>query len=262
MAEGYLLDNARREAGVRFEALSTLFDSWTFSRIEALGVAPGWRCWEVGAGSATVPNRLAALVGPAGRILASDIDTSWAEGATAAGVEVHQHDVAAEPPLWSDLDLVHARLVLVHVPDRARALRNMVDALKLGGWLMIEDADPALQPLACPDERGPEQALANKVRDGFRTLMKGRGVDLAYGRKLPRLLRDAGLAEVKAEAFFPVAHPASAVLERATIEMLRPQLSAAGLVTHEEIEQNIANIATGQLDLMTAPLITAWGRKL
>jgi SAM-dependent methyltransferase len=38
-------------------------------------------------------------------------------------------------------DLVHARLVLVHVPDRAAALATMVAALRPGGWLLVEDAD-------------------------------------------------------------------------------------------------------------------------
>jgi hypothetical protein len=42
------------------------------------------------------------------------------------------------------------------VADRDRALRSMISALRPGGWLLVEDADPALQPLICPDEYGPE----------------------------------------------------------------------------------------------------------
>src|SRR6185312_9531045 len=49
-AEGYLLDNRQAEAGDRFTAISALFDDWTFRQVERLGIAPGWRCWEVGAG--------------------------------------------------------------------------------------------------------------------------------------------------------------------------------------------------------------------
>ncbi|MEV3923225.1 hypothetical protein [Actinomadura coerulea] len=36
---------------------------------------------------------------------------------------------------------------------------------------LVEDADPGLQPLACPDERGPDERLANAVRRGFRALL-------------------------------------------------------------------------------------------
>src|SRR5205085_8080354 len=104
-------------------------------------------------------------------------------------------EVGTEEAPAGPFDLVHARLVLVHVPRRAEALAGMIGALRPGGWLLLEDADPALQPLACPDERSPEQRLANRVRRAFRELLAERGADLAYGRTLPRLLREGGLAE-------------------------------------------------------------------
>jgi SAM-dependent methyltransferase len=110
-----------------------------------------------------------------------------------AAFDVLRHDVGVEPPPPGDFDLVHARLLLTHVPRRIEAIASMVRALRPGGWLVIEDADPALQPLICPDEFGPAQQLANRLRRGFRTLMADRAADLAFGRTLPRLLRDAGL---------------------------------------------------------------------
>lgn len=73
---GYLLDNRQTEAGQRFDALAELFDPVTFRHLDALGLAAGWRCWEVGAGGPTVPARLAERVGPTGRVLATDIDTA------------------------------------------------------------------------------------------------------------------------------------------------------------------------------------------
>src|SRR4051812_42058494 len=73
----YLLDNAREEAGVRFAALSAIFDPPTLRRLDDLGIAPGWRCWEVGAGGPSVPRRLAGRVGGTGRVLATDIDVTW-----------------------------------------------------------------------------------------------------------------------------------------------------------------------------------------
>ncbi|MGW0194135.1 class I SAM-dependent methyltransferase [Nonomuraea sp. NPDC003201] len=58
-------------------------------------------------------------------------------------VEVRRHDVARSDPPDEAFDLVHARLVLVHVADRERALRSMIAALKPGGRLLLKDADPA-----------------------------------------------------------------------------------------------------------------------
>ncbi|MEU7162941.1 methyltransferase, partial [Streptomyces chrestomyceticus] len=145
----YLLDNQQAEAGERFAALSALFDPSTFRHFETVGVGAGWRCWEVGAGGPTVPAWLAERVGPAGHVVATDIDTSWMR--EAAGYEVLRHDVAAQaPPEGGPFDLIHARLVLVHVADRDQALRSMAEALRPGGWLVVEDGDPALLPQICP----------------------------------------------------------------------------------------------------------------
>lgn len=253
----YLLSNRQVEAGTRFEAISELFDAWTFRHMDDIGVGPGWRCWEVGAGGPSVPAWLAGRVGDGGRVLATDIDVSWLGDAP---VDVRQHDIVRDEPPEGPFDLVHARLVLVHLADRDAALRTMVESLRPGGVLLIEDADPALQPLACPDERGPDERLANSVRRGFRTLLAERGADLAYGRTLPRLLRGAGLADVRADAFSPISAPACGVLETATILQVRDRLIAGGHASGEEIEHLLTAIAEGAVDLTLAPLISAWGR--
>ncbi|MGW3245300.1 methyltransferase domain-containing protein [Streptomyces sp. NPDC001070] len=258
---GYLLENRRPEAGARFEAFAELFDPVTFRHVDALGIGAGMRCWEVGAGGPSVPLGLAGRVGPGGAVVATDIDVSWTRDAAGGVVEVLRHDVAADPPPPGGFDLVHARLVLVHLADRAEALRRMIGALRPGGWLLLEDADPGLQPLLCPDESGPAERLANRLRSGFRALMAERGADLAYGRTLPRLLREAGLEDVRADAYFPITSPACAVLETATVRHIRDRLVAAGLATDEEIDRHLANVATGTLDLATAPMISAWGRR-
>ena len=259
--EGYLLANEQVEAGTRFDALAALFDPATFRHIDDLGIAAGWRCWEVGAGGPSVPAWLVSRVGPSGYVLATDIDVSWLEAGGPVAYEVRRHDVGVDEPPAGDFDLVHARLVLVHVPGRDAALAALVGALRPGGWLLVEDADPALQPLICPDEYGAEQRLANKLRRGFRTLLAERGADLGYGRTLPRLLRGAGLVEVAADAYFPLSGPACTLLERATVEQVRGRLVAAGLATDAEVEAHLRNVVTGRLDLATSPMVSAWGRK-
>jgi SAM-dependent methyltransferase len=259
-SQRYLLDNAQEEAGARFAALSTLFDPSTFRHIDALGIGPGWRCWEVGAGGRSVPEWLASRVGSGGRVLATDIDVSWLPAADTA-YEARRHDIGTDPVPEEGFDLVHARLVLVHVPQRAEALLTLVRSLKPGGWLLVEDADPALQPLLCPDESGPEQVLANRLRRGFRELMAEQGVDLAYGRTLPRLLRAAGLADVQADAYFPITAPACTALEVATVAQVRDRLVANRLATDAEIDEHLANVENGLVDLATAPMVSAWGRR-
>jgi SAM-dependent methyltransferase len=261
MAEdgGYLLDNRQGEAGRRFDAFAELFDPVTFRRLAAIGLGPGWRVWEAGAGGPSVPRWLAHQVGPAGRVLATDIDIRWLRDVP--GIEVLRHDAGEDPAPEGPFDLVHARLLLVHVPNRDRALAEMVAALEPGGWLVVEEADPALQPLVCLEDRGPAEERANRLKSRFRRLMADRGVDLAFGRTLPRRLRELGLADVGADAYFPITGPACAELERATVEQIRDRLLAGGIATGEEIDAHLAAVNDGALDLATSPMVTAWGRR-
>jgi SAM-dependent methyltransferase len=258
---GYLLHNDAATAADRFTAFAALFDPSTFRHLDDLGLAPGWRCWEVGVGGTSVVRHLAERVGPSGHVLATDLDTSLVDAAASPAVEVRRHDVALDPPPEGGFDLVHARLVLVHVPHRDTALANMVAALRPGGWLLVEDADPALQPLSCPEEIGPDEVLANRIRTGFRSLLAERGADLSYGRTLPRRLRAAGLTEVAADAHFPLAMPACADLEVATVALIADQLVAHGIATGAEIERHLGNVAAGTLDLAQPPMIACWGRR-
>lgn len=255
---GYLLDNQQVEAGQRFDALSELFNASTFRHLSAVGLGPGWQVWEAGAGGPSVPSWLAEQVGPDGRVLATDIDTTWMNNTQR--FEVRRHDVGVDPPPMGPFDLVHARLLLVHVPQRDHALAAMMSVLRPGGWLVLEEADPALQALVCPDETGPAEQLANRLKAGFRRLLTERGVDLAYGRTLPGRLRGAGLVEVGADAYFPITGPACVELERASVEQLRDRLVAGGIATDAEIEQHLINVTSGRLDLATSPMVSSWGR--
>jgi SAM-dependent methyltransferase len=255
--EDYLLDNQQAEAGQRFDALGELFNPSTFRHLQALGLSPGWRVWEVGAGGASVPQWIAEQTHS--EVLATDIDTSWLE--EDAAYRVRRHDIGRDPVPEGRFDLVHARLLLVHVPNRVDALTTMIDALEPGGWILLEEADPGLQPLVCPDESGPPQELANRLKRAFRSLMSDRGADLSFGRTLPRLLRTAGLAHIQADSFFPMGGPTCDALERATVEQIRERLVAADLATEEEIDQHLSNVATGQLDLATSPMVSAWAQK-
>ncbi|MFI2433827.1 methyltransferase domain-containing protein [Streptomyces sp. NPDC018693] len=259
--DGYIRDNRQTETAERLDAFAALFDPTTFRHLEGLGIGPGWRCWEVGADGPSVVSWLAKKVGPTGRVVATGPDTARLAAAARPPVEVRVHDVGAEEPPGEGFDLVHARLALVQVPDRERALRSMAKALRPGGRLLVEDTDLALQPFSCPDEHGPQQQLANRLRHGLRTLLTDRGADLASGRRLPRLLREAGLRRVEADAYFPVTSPACAVLEAATIRQVRQELVSAGLATEQDTDHHLANIASGTMDLATAPMISAWGRK-
>ncbi|MHC0432617.1 methyltransferase domain-containing protein [Streptomyces sp. O3] len=258
--DGHLLDPRQSEAGQRGDALPDLFDTTTFRHLERLGVGPGWRCWEVGAGGVSVLAWLAKRVGPTGRVLATDVDTAWVESAARPPVEVLRHDVGAEAAPGEGFDLVHARFVLADAAERESALRSMVRALRPGGRLLVEETDATLQPLNCPDEYGSAQRLANRLGEGRRALLDEDGADVSYGRKLPRLLRGAGLTRVEADVYFPLGADACAALETARMNRVRGRLVASGLATDADIDLHLEHVASGALDLSPAPVVSAWGR--
>ena len=258
MAGNYLLDNKGEQAARRFDALSDVFDPVTFRHLDAVGLANGWRCWEVGAGGPSVPSWLASRVGD-DCVIASDLDVRWL--GTDPAFSVLEHDVVTDAPPPGQFDLVHARLLLTHLPGRELALGNMVAALRPGGWLVVEDFDVDFQPCATPDASTPQQYLANRIRAGFITLLAERGVDLELGRKLPRLFRQHGLVDVAADAYFPLALPAGAALDCSNVDQVRAGLVGLKVASDEEIDGYLAAAASGSIDIATPPLVSVWGRR-
>jgi SAM-dependent methyltransferase len=259
--DGYLLDNRSGEAGPRFDALGELFNPTTFGHIERLGIVPGWRCWEVGVGGPSVPAWLAQRVGPDGWVVATDIDIRWADAIAGPNVRVLHHDVAVDEPPETRFDLVHERLVLIHVERREEALRRMAGALRPGGWLLVEDFDSVLQPYACPDAPRAGEQLANRVRAGFRSLLVRHGADLELGRRLPRLLREIGLVDVEADARMAVSSRASSALEIANVRQVRDELVDAGHASRAEVDEHLRAVSAGDVQVSTALLVSAWGRR-
>jgi hypothetical protein len=45
------------------------------------------------------------------------------------------------------------------------------------------------------------------------------------------------------------------------VRQIRGLLVSEGLATDEEIDRHLANVAAGRLDLATAPMVSAWGRR-
>ena len=196
--------------------------------------------------------------GPTGQVLATDIDISALQDAPEPGFEILRHDVSAEPAPLSGLDLVHARLVLMHVADRDAALTAMTGALRPGGWLLAEEADLSLQPLACPMTGRPgraagQQAPADRDRvtrrqPGLRPdpapAAAGRGPDRGRGRRpLPGRGR-----RVRAAAADDDRAPAGAPDRGGPGHRGRDRPAPGG---HRR----------ARLDVATFTVVSAWGRK-
>ncbi|MEV6041095.1 class I SAM-dependent methyltransferase [Nonomuraea sp. NPDC052116] len=83
-----------------------------------------------------------------------------------AGRSAPRHDVARSDPPDEAFDLVHARLVPVHVADREHALRSMIAALKPGGRLLRPEPRAAMR--ACRSSGGLTAASTPVSRSSVR----------------------------------------------------------------------------------------------
>jgi ubiquinone/menaquinone biosynthesis C-methylase UbiE len=117
----------------RMQLLAEVHDPLTHAQLDSIDVVEGWRCLDVGAGAGAVTRILAERVGASGSVLAIDLDTTLLEGLAGDRIEVRRLDLLREPLPADGFDLVHARLVLIHLPSRLEALRRMAGAARPGG---------------------------------------------------------------------------------------------------------------------------------
>jgi SAM-dependent methyltransferase len=256
----YAFDNASRHAPARFDALSSIFDEGTIRHLEARGVAEGWSCLEVGGGGGSIAAWLHDRVGPTGRVLATDLDTRFLETLDLPRLEVRRHDVVSDPLPEAAFDLVHTRLVLVHLPERDRALARLVAALKPGGWVLCEEFDGISM---LPDPAVNPREVALEAAAATRRVVAERGVEPRYGRLLPGELERHGLVDLGAEGrvFMWRGGSAGARLLRANFEQLRDEIVGTGLLSEEELERDIARLDDPSFAAPSPVLWAAWGRR-
>lgn len=259
-ATNYVLDNAAKQACARFSALSEIFDPGTIRHLEGRGMKQGWHCLEVGGGSGSIAAWLSRSAGASGHVLATDIDPRFLETMKLPNLEVRCHNIVNDELPESAFDLVHCRLVLLHLPEREKALRRMTSALKPGGWLVVEEFDSASVP--ADSVVNPEEILP-KTHVAMTSVFDDCGVERRYGRLLLSRLRTCGLVEVDAEArmFLWQGGSSGAHLLRANYEQLRSEMIHAGYITKEEFEQDL-DLLEGTEFLMPSPIMWAvWGRR-
>lgn len=245
----------------RYRGLSDLYDANTIRYIERCGIDRGWSCLEVGGGGGSIASWLCARVGLNGRVLATDIDTRFLRTPSHPNLEVRRHDIRFETLPTGEFNLAHARLVLMHLPDWQNALRKMVDALKPGGCIIIEEFDDLSFP---PDPSINPREISLKIRRPFQQVLAARGVNLRCGRLLPQELQANGLVDIGAEANISVWHGSSAGTDllKLSWQQLREPILGSGLISREEFEADLRRV-DGPDYLMPSPMMwTAWGRRL
>lgn len=199
----YLLGrSAREEERLRKQIQELAGEArWLLDRLQ---IRPGARALELGCGPEGVLELLSERVGPSGTVVGLDKNEGFVASARKyaaekqlTNVEVVHGDARATCLPRASFDVVFCRLLLVNVPQPERVAEEMVALLRPGGVLASHEAD--YLPHMCD----PPSPAWDRLFEVFQAYTRAKGVDLFVGRRLHRMLRDAGLVELQVN---PVIH--------------------------------------------------------
>lgn len=242
--------------GERIDYGALAYDEFTMARLRALGAGPGWRCLDVGAGTGTVSRRLLDEAGVAS-VLAVDRDVRFLGERLVPGLEVLEADVTAPDFDPGRFRLVHARFVLMHLPEHERLIARLAELVAPGGVLVLGDA------VDLTSDRAPLTPYTVVMRAMWQGLRAAIGTDVSWVPSYPSLLREAGLAPVAAEIYVPPLLPGSPISRfwADTWERSRKPTTATGQVDDDAIDEALRYLGSDDCAAVSAGLLTAWGWK-
>lgn len=179
----------------RLRAQSRVWEAATTRVLDQVGVAPGQRCLDAGCGPGETMRLMAERVGPSGAVTGVDVDAALGEAALAMlHADGHrqcrfaQADLTADGPVADErFDLVYARLLLYHLPERVAVLRRLWDSVRPGGHLVIQDYDV----------RSVDAVPTLETIEEFKRVVvatfTAAGCDVHVGARLPELFARAGI---------------------------------------------------------------------
>ncbi|MGH3940590.1 MAG: methyltransferase [Pseudonocardiaceae bacterium] len=240
----------------RLALIQAYQDPSTIRYLKGVGVGEGWRCLDVGAGAGSIAHWLASHVGASGSVVATDLETDLLELLDAPNLEVRRHDIRHDDLPERYFDLIHARLVLLHLPERDAVLFKLVAATCPGGWLVISDCDLSTIRLAHHDP------VFERVTEAFEVAVRHAGWDPVLGPTLPAMLERHGVTDVEAESWQSYqrgSSPAPSILSL-TYERLRSRLLDRG-ITPGELDHVQVLLDDPSIGVYGPTLWAAWGRR-
>ncbi len=222
---------------------------------------------DLGCGPRGILDLLAAKVGPAGRVVGLDFDAASVALAQAyalehglSNVQVIKGDAGNTGLPDSSFDAVHARTLLINVPDPAAVVTEMVRLTRPDG--AVAAMEPDIPLTVCY----PRLEAWERMSQLFGQSYARDGADEAIGRRLSELFRNAGLVEIGSEArmtVYPPGHSRRTV--RADLfRTLRGKIVARGMADAAEPDEIDRAVRTHLADphtLIAHTSFVAWGRK-
>ncbi|MFI1207155.1 class I SAM-dependent methyltransferase [Streptomyces sp. NPDC020802] len=242
--------------GERIDFGALAYDDITMKRLRALGAGPGWHCLDVGAGTGTVSRRLLDEAGVAS-VLAVDRDVRFLVERAGPGLDVLEADITDPEVVPGRFRLVHARFVLMHLPEHARLIGQLAELVEPGGVLVLSDA------VDLTNDQTPGTPYSVAMRAMWQGLGATIGTDVSWVPSYPHLLRAAGLAAVAAEIHVPPMSPGSPISRfwADTWERSRAAMLATGMVDDTAVDDAVRYLHSDECAALSAGMLTVWGRK-
>lgn len=118
----------------RLRLVEQIYDPTTIRHLEIIRTSEGWNCLEVGAGTGSVAQWLATRVGPTGKVVATDIDTRFLRQRSVPNLEIRRHDIIKDELETGQYDLVHCRLLLMHLSEPEKGLEWRMHYARVAGY--------------------------------------------------------------------------------------------------------------------------------
>ena len=179
----------------RLRAQARVWEAAATRILDQVGPPEGASCLDAGCGPGETMRLLAERVGPAGRVLGVDADASIGALTVATlhdqghrHCAFHAHDLTADQPVpGAPFDLVYARLLLFHLPERVAVLARLWDSVAPGGCLVVQDYD--LRTVSVLPGLASVEEVGRVIIGSFGTA----GADVSAGARLAELFAQAGV---------------------------------------------------------------------
>lgn len=240
----------------RLDALAATYDKGTFACLDAIGVSSGWRCLEVGAGTGNVARWLASRTAPA-VVVASDRDTRFLDGFAGPNFAVRQWDLTMDTLPEKVFDLVFARFVLMHMPQRHAVLSRLHRAVAPGGYLVIADGNTTMGM----ESDFPEMVALWKALEQI--LATTLGTDFIWPRSLPRRFQELGLSDIAVRAETPtlIGGGDHARFCELTLDAVEEALLKTGTLDRRTIADIRAHLGDPSFQDLGPSVVYTWARR-
>jgi ubiquinone/menaquinone biosynthesis C-methylase UbiE len=236
--------------------------------LDRVGLRPGHSVIDLGCGPRGILDLLAERFAPAGRVVGLDTDSAHtamaAEFAAArglSGVQTLTADARQSGLPSGSFDLVHARTLLVNLPDPSDVAAEMVRLARPGGRVASMEPDTEL------GRCHPPHPAFDRLCDIFTVAFRRNGADPWIGRRVPQLLRQAGLEDVQVEARVQMYPPGNSrrTIRADLVRAMRPQVLEMGLASAAELDEldtaARAHLQDAHTVVISGLLFLTWGRK-